>query len=89
MAKRFKSARVQGIGFIYLMKLTVLISVLMIGNSYLVGKVVFANVGFLPDVLDDVRLYQFFQIFVPIILVCIQFWIYDRWKDGVIRRSQA
>ena len=57
MAKRFKSARVQGIGFIYLMKLTVLISVLMIGNSYLVGKVVFANVGFLPDVLDDVRLY--------------------------------
>ena len=81
MANRTKSQTRRGIGFIYLLKLTLLISVLMIGNSYLVGQVVRSNVHRLPDVLDDVRLYQFFMIFVPILLVCLQFWIYDRIKD--------
>ena len=70
-----------GLGCGYLLKLTLLISVLMIVNSYLVGKVVRSFVYLLPDILDDIRLYQFFQIFLPIVVVCIQFWIYDRCKD--------
>ena len=65
----------------YLLKLTLLISILMIVNSYLVGQLVARGIHLLPDVLDDVRLYQFFQIFLPILMVGAQFWIYDRLKD--------
>lgn len=84
MANPAKSSSSRGIGCGYLLKLTLLISLLMILNSYLVGLVVRSSVHLLPDVLDDVRLYQFFQIFVPILLVCFQFWIYDRVKDRLI-----
>ncbi len=77
-----------GIGCGYLLKLTVGISALMIANSWLVGKVVDANMENVPDLFDDVRVYQFFQIFVPILLVCLQFWVYDRIRDAWIRRGQ-
>lgn len=86
MARRPKSTSSRGIGFAYLLKLTVLISVLMLVNSYLVGQVVRSNVHLLPEILDDVRLYQFFQIFLPIVMVGIQFWIYDRIKDRRLGR---
>lgn len=81
MASRTKFTNSQGLGCGYLLKLTVLISVLMIVNSYIVGQFVRSGVHLLPEVLDDVRLYQFFQIFVPIMMVCVQFWLYDRLKD--------
>ena len=81
MARRKKTTRSRGIGIAYLMKLTVLITVLMLINSNLIGQLVRMTVRLLPDILDDVRLYQFFQIFLPMIMVAIQFWIYDRWKD--------
>ena len=76
-----------GIGCGYLVKLTIGISLLMIANSWLVGKIVGANIKNLPDIFDDVRVYQFFQIFVPILLVCVQFWLYDRIRDAWIRRG--
>ena len=78
-----------GIGCGYLLKLTAGISALMIANSWLVGKVVAANMQHVPDLFDDVRVYQFFQIFVPILLVCLQFWVYDRIRDAWIRRGHA
>ena len=81
MSRPEKPTDSSGLGCGYLLKLTLLISVLMIVNSYMAGKVVRSFVHLLPDILDDIRLYQFFQIFLPIVLVCIQFWIYDRCKD--------
>ena len=53
----------------------------MILNSYIVGKIVEANLPIIPDLFHDVRLFQFCQIFFPFLLVLIQFWIYDRFKD--------
>jgi len=84
-----KKAKQQGLGAGYLLKLTILISLLMICNSHLVGQVVQANVTMLPDFLNDVRLYQFFQIFVPIVLLCLQFWVYDRFKDRTLTRMES
>jgi hypothetical protein len=89
MVGRPKLANSDRIGCGYLLKLTLLISLLMIGNSYLVGLLVGSTVHLLPEVLDDIRLYQFFQIFVPILMVCLQFWIYDRLKDRWLASSQA
>ncbi|MGI9519490.1 MAG: hypothetical protein ACR2NP_20730 [Pirellulaceae bacterium] len=76
-----------GIGCAYLVKLTIGISLLMIANSWLVGKIVGANMPYVPDLFDDVRVYQFFMIFVPILMVCAQFWVYDRIRDSWIRRG--
>ena len=70
-----------GIGCGYLLKLTVGIIALMIANSYLVGMFIQANIPYLPEVLQDVRVYQFFQIGLPFVMVLIQFWIYDRIRD--------
>ena len=85
MAKTKNLSHSDAIGCGYLLKLTLLISILMIVNSYIVGKMVAVFVRRLPDILDDVRLYQFFQVFLPILIVCIQFWIYDRIKDHWLR----
>lgn len=85
MAKTRNLSHSDAIGCGYLLKLTLLISILMIVNSYVVGKVVASFVRKLPDILDDVRLYQFFQVFLPIVIVCIQFWIYDQIKDRWLR----
>lgn len=89
MSRRPISRNSQNIGFGYLLKLTVLISLLMLINSSLVGQFVRKVVPLLPDVLDDVRLYQFFQIFLPILIICVQFWIYDRWKDHRLARQHS
>jgi hypothetical protein len=70
-----------GIGASYLLKLTIGISLLMIANSYLVGMILQANLSYIPELLHDVRLFQFCQIFIPFILVLVQFWIYDRMCD--------
>lgn len=70
-----------GIGGGYLLKLTIGIIALMIGNSWLVGVLVQANIVYLPELLRDVRVYQFFQISLPFVMVLIQFWIYDRIRD--------
>ena len=86
MAKSRNLSNSNALGCGYLLKLTLLISVLMIANSYVVGKMVGSVVGMLPDILDDVRLYQFFQVFLPIVIVCIQFWVYDRFKDYWLRK---
>ncbi len=79
--------RPRGIGCGYLVKLTVGTSLLMIANSYLVGKLVEASLPSIPEFFHDVRLFQFCQIFFPIFLVMLQFWLYDRFRDYQLRRQ--
>lgn len=76
-----KKSGVGGIGVLYLLKLTIGISLLMIANSYVVGLVVQANLPFIPDFFNDIRLFQFCQVFVPFLMVLIQFMVYDRIRD--------
>ena len=82
MPKRARSDRPTGIGCGYMLQMTAVISALMLANSFVVGQAIGmfmqANRGRIPDIFDDVRVYQFFQIFGPILLVAIQFWIFDR-----------
>ncbi len=78
--QKFKSS-VAGIGCGYLLKLTVGIIAMMIANSYLVGMFIQANIPYLPELLRDVRLYQFCQIGFPFVMVLVQFWIYDWIRD--------
>jgi hypothetical protein len=70
-----------GVGCGYLLKLTIGITLLMLANSYLVGLLVQANLGWIPEFLHDVRLYQFCQIFLAFLMVVVQFWVYDRLTD--------
>ncbi len=88
MSRRTHDRKTESLGCGYLVKLTVLISLLMLINSAGVGYFVRALVPLLPEVLDDVRLYQFFQIFLPILIIGIQFWIYDRWKDRRLTQTR-
>ena len=86
MKRKKPKRKIQGIGLGYLFKLTILISVLMIGNGYLVKQVVAANIKNIPEFFNDVRLYQFFMFFASIGMVSLQFWMYDRWKDRRLSR---
>ena len=72
----------------YLLKVILGTTVLMMMNAYLIGKIVQANMGHIPALLHDARLYQFNQIFIGFALVLVQFWIYDRFKDWT-RRGEA
>lgn len=60
----------------------------MILNSYIAGKVLESNLQYIPELFHDVRLFQFCQIFVPILLVLFQFWVYDRIRDRMIQNEQ-
>lgn len=76
-----KARRHAGIGAVYLLKLTLLATGLMILNSFLMGKFVEANFNSFPMFFQDVRIYQFAQVVLPFLLVLLQFRIYDWFRD--------
>jgi hypothetical protein len=59
--------------YLYIVWLGVVCSVLLIVNFNLVNLVIMG----LPFLTADVRISQLLQFFVPIVLIFVEFWIYD------------
>jgi hypothetical protein len=61
---------------------------LLVVNSLLLLVIIRTYQAYLPWIVNEIRVLQAIQIFVPIIMILAEFWVYDRIVDWWDRRGE-
>lgn len=72
----------------FVIKISLLCCFLLLVNAAACQLLCVFFQGIIPQAFEDLRSIQAIMYFGPILLICIEFWIYDRRVDYLARKSQ-